>query len=340
MTISREGPRRAAQIAAAALLIVSANFGAGTASSTAATASTPAIASENSPAAGNSSAQSQEHKSGTLRVQTNYVNIVASVLAPDGHPIPDLPKDAFEILEEGIPQQIDRFEAETNQPLDLALMVDTSLSTYKELKFEGESAARFARQLVRPGDKLAVFQFSDEVVQLSEFTDDVSVLQNAARRLTSGAGTELYDAVLLGSRALQRLPSGRRRVIVLVTDAGETTSRANFEDTRRAAIASEALLYSIVIRPAPNESGRNTAGEHALVTITDSIGGAMSYLDSFDQLQPMFDRIDRELRTQYLLGYYPQPSPPPGTYRHIELRVKGGATLHYRKEYLTAKNPK
>jgi Ca-activated chloride channel family protein len=325
MTFSWKSPRRTRGIVAAALLIVSPILGDGIA--------TPAAT-----AAGPSAAQ--ERKSGTIRVQTNYVSIVASVLAPDGHPIPDLPMDAFEVLEEGVPQQIDHFEAETNQPLDLALMVDTSLSTYKELKFEGESAARFAKQLVRPGDKLAVFQFSDEVVQLSEFSDDVAVLQSAAHRLTAGAGTELYDAVLLGSRALQHLPPGRRRVIVLVTDAGETTSHANFEDTRRAAIASEALIYSIVIRPIPNESGRNTAGEHALITITDSVGGAMYYLDSFDQLQAMFDRIDHELRTQYLLGYYPRPAPPPGTYRHIELRVKGGGTLHYRKEYLTAKNPK
>jgi len=136
------------------------------------------------------------------------------------------------------------------------------------------------------------------------------------------------------------LPPEHRRVIVLVTDAGETTSVYKFEDARRAAIASEALIYTILIRPVPNESGRNTAGEHALITITDSTGGAMFVLDSFDQLEAMFDRIDRELRTQYLLSYYPHPSPPPGSYRHIELQVQGAKTIHYRKEYLTARSPK
>jgi Ca-activated chloride channel family protein len=218
--------------------------------------------------------------------------------------------------------------------------VDTSLSTFKELKFEGESASRFVKQIVRPIDRLAVFQFSDDVAQLSEFSSNVSDLQAATKRLSNGAGTVLYDAVVLGSRAISRLASGRRRVIVLLTDAGETTSTYKFEDARRAAIASEALIYSIVIRPVPNESGRNTAGEHALITITDSTGGAMYILDTFDQLQAMFDRIDRELRTQYLLGYYPHPTPPPGVYRHIELRVQGANTLHYRKEYLTVRNPK
>ncbi len=282
----------------------------------------------------------QKGSQGGIHVQTNLVIVIASALDADGRPILDLPKDSFQILEEGVPQQIERFEAETNQPLDLALMVDTSLSTFKELKFEGESASRFVRQIVRPGDQLAVFQFSDDVAQLSEFSSKVPELQAATKRLAPGAGTVLYDAVVLGSRAISRLPSGRRRVIVLLTDAGETTSTYKFEDARRAAIASEALIYSIVIRPVPNESGRNTAGEHALITITDSTGGAMYILDSFDQLQAMFDRIDRELRTQYLLGYYPHPAPPSATYRHIELRVQGAQTLHYRKEYLTARNPK
>ncbi|MFZ0736873.1 MAG: VWA domain-containing protein [Candidatus Acidiferrales bacterium] len=285
-------------------------------------------------------ARAQERNSQGIHVQTNYVNVLASVLAPDGHPIPDLPKDAFQIFEDGVSQEIDRFEAETNQPLDLALMVDSSLSTQKDLKFEAEAAARFIRQVVRPGDNLSVFQFSDYVVQLSEFSSNVPAQQAAAHRIYPGAGTAMYDALVLGSHALEHLPTGRRRVIVLVTDAGETTSAWKFEDARRAAIASEALIYSIVIRPVPNESGRNTAGEHALITITDDTGGALYYLDSFDQLQAMFDRIDRELRTQYLLGYYPRPTPPPGTYRHIELRVQGGGTLHYRKEYLTAKGSK
>jgi len=275
-----------------------------------------------------------------IHVQTNLVTVLASVLDENGRPIPDLPKDSFQLSEEGVPQVIDRFEAETNQPLELALMVDTSLSTLKELKFEGEAAARFIRQIVRPGDQLAVFQFSDDVAQLSEFSSNVPSLEAAARKLNPGAGTVLYDALVLGSRALTRLAANHRRVIVLVTDAGETTSGYKFEDARRAAIASEALIYTILIRPVKNESGRNTAGEHAIITITDSTGGAMYTLDSFDQLDAMFDRINRELRTQYLLGYYPHPTPPPATYRHIELQVQGAKTIHARKEYLTAKGPK
>ena len=274
-----------------------------------------------------------------IRVEVNLVNVLAGALDKNGRPILDLPKESFELYEEGIPQRIDRFEAETSQPLDLALMIDTSLSAQKELRFEGESAAHFIRQVVRPGDHLSVFQFSDTVTQLCPFSADVPALQAAARKITSGAGTAIYDAVRLGAQALTHLPPDRRRAIVLVTDGGETTSISKFEDARRAAVISGALLYTILIRPVKNESGRNTAGEHALDTITDSTGGAMYYPDDFSELDAIYDRIDRELRTQYLLGYYPEPRPPAGAYRHLELRVKGGAILHYRKGYFAGGTP-
>ena len=283
--------------------------------------------------------QKQKKRPGAIRVQVNLVDILASVIDANGHPVPDLTQDAFTITEEGVPQKIERFEAETNRPLDLALMVDSSMSTFKDLKFENEAAAHFIRQVVRPGDTLSVFEFSESVTQLSEFPDNVPTLQAAARRISSGAGTSIYDAVVLGSNSLKRRAEGRRRAIVLVTDAGETTSSYKFEDARRAAIASDALLYSIVIRPVKNESGRNTAGEHALITITDSTGGALFILDETNQLDAMFDRIDRELRTQYLLGYYPNPMPPPLTYRHVQVKVNTGDLVRHRSVYFAPGPP-
>jgi Ca-activated chloride channel homolog len=283
--------------------------------------------------------QSQTRQPGVIRVQTNLVSILASVIDANGQPIPDLKQDVFQLSEEGVAQKIERFEAETNRPLDLALMVDSSMSTFKDLKFESESAAHFIRQVVRPGDTLSVFEFDEKVTQLADFSADVPKLQSAARRITPGAGTSIYDAIVLGSNTLRRRPPDRRRAIVLVTDGGETTSLSKFEDARRAAIASEALLYSIVIRAA-NESGRNTAGEHALITITDSTGGAMFMVDETHPLDAMFDRIDRELRTQYLLGYYPTPVPPPGSRRHVTVKVTTGDIVRHRKEYFTAYAPR
>jgi Ca-activated chloride channel family protein len=268
-------------------------------------------------------------------VQTDLVGILASVTGQNGQPIPDLTQDAFQISEEGVPQKIARFEAQTDRPLDLALMVDSSMSAFRDLRFEGEAAARFIHQVVRPGDALAVFEFDESVTKLSNFSDDVPRLQAAVRKIVPGTGTSIYDAVELASDSLSRLPPGRRRAIVLVTDGGETTSVAKFEDTRRAAIRSGALLYTIIVRAVNNENGRNTAGEHALITITDSTGGALFILEDANQISQMFDRINRELRTQYLLGYYPSPTPPPGSDRHVHVQVKGDYVVRYRKEYFT-----
>lgn len=272
-----------------------------------------------------------------IRSQTDLVSILTSVMDKSGKPVADLPESAFSLSEEGVPQKIERFEAQTSRPVDLALMIDASASTYKDLKFELDAAVHFVKQVVRPGDSLSVFEISEAVTEIGEFTDNVSRLQGDVRRVEPGSGTSIYDALVLGSSALRRRPPDRRRAIVMVTDAGETTSGADFEEARRAAIASGELIYTIVIRPVKNENGRNTAGEHAIITITDSTGGNMFTLDDLDQIPAMFDQINRELRTQYLLGYYPQPSPPPGSDRHVEVKVDGPYTASYRKEYFTAK---
>jgi len=269
----------------------------------------------------------------SIRVDVNLVSVIASVLDQNNRPVLDLRPEQFELYEEGKVQKIEVFEPETQQPLDLALMVDSSLSEIKELQFETEAAARFIGQVVRPDDRVGIFEFADTVTQLAAFSGNVPQLQSAVRRVVPGDGTALYDAVYLGSDALAKAPSDRRKVLILITDAGETTSRADFETARRAALRAEALLYTIIIQPVKGENGRNTAGEHALETIADSTGGAMYYPDDISQLDAIFDRINRELRTQYRLGYYPQPRPPQGSYRAVEVRVKGNYKVRYRKSY-------
>jgi Ca-activated chloride channel family protein len=276
---------------------------------------------------------------GTIRAEADLVTVIASVLDKDHHPAANLTADQFEIYEEGVRQKIEVFEPDTQTPLDLALMIDCSLSETQELEFEREAAAAFIAQVVRPTDRMAVFGFSDVVDLVGGFSGDTSYLQSSLRRLEPGAGTALYDAVFLGSQALARNPSGRRRVIVLLTDAGETTSHADFGKARDAAVRADTLLYTVCVRAVTNESGRNTAGEHALETIADTTGGAIYYLDSLKDLGPTFDLINRELRTQYRLGYYPDPKPPQDTYRAIEVRVAGDFTVHSRKIYYTGNAP-
>jgi Ca-activated chloride channel homolog len=278
-------------------------------------------------------AADEQDQRGRIRSEVTMVGLLASVLDEDGRPALGLTADQFEVYEEGVRQKIELLEPETQQPLDLALMIDSSLSEVKELEFEGDAASRFIQKLVRPSDRLAVFEFADTVTQLAPFSSNVASLQGALKRIVPGDGTALYDAVYLGAQGLAKNPAGRRRVIVLVTDAGETTSRADFETARRSALRADALLYTIVIRAVKTESGRNTAGEHALETIAESTGGAIYFPDTLAQLDDMFSRIDRELRTQYRIAYYPDPRPPAGTYRSLEVRVKCECKVRSRKAY-------
>jgi Ca-activated chloride channel family protein len=278
---------------------------------------------------------SQSNQRGKIRVSVNLVSILASVLDEHNRPATDIPRDSFQVFEEGVEQKIEVFESETQQPLDLALMIDASLSAHKEIAFEQDAAAHFIKQVLRPGDRLSVFAISEDVTQLASYSDNVSALQAAVHHMPAGAGTSIYDALLLASRTLERRGAERRRVIILVTDAGETTSTADFDAARKAAVRSGSLLYTIVIRPVKNESGRNTAGEHALETITDTTGGAMFFPDTVEELDSIFNQIDRELRTQYRLGYYPTPRGPANTYRKIEVKVTGNYQVRSRKTYLT-----
>jgi Ca-activated chloride channel homolog len=273
----------------------------------------------------------------TIKKQVNLVNVLVSVLDENNRPAADLPVEAFQIAEEGNPQKIEIFERETQQPLDLALMIDASLSAQIGMPTERAAAAHFIQQVIRPGDHLAVFGFDENVTRVADFSDKISVLQDAVRKIPPGAGTSIYDAIILGSRNLAAQKSERRHVIILITDGGETTSHSDFDAARKAAVRSETLLYTILIRAMKSEGGRNTAGEHALQTITETTGGAMFFPASLTELGIIFDQIDRELRTQYRLAYYPNPRGPADSLRNIDITVLGDYKVRHRKNYYMGK---
>ena len=256
-----------------------------------------------------------------IKVKVDLVSVLVSVLDEHNRPAPDLSVDAFHLFDEENPQTIAVFEKETQQPLDLVLMFDASLSTQLGQPAQREAANRFIQQVLRPGDRLAVYAVDENVTQIAGFSDNVTRLQDAVKHIPQGAGTSIYDAVFLGSKTLSRQGSDRRSVIILITDGGETTSHADFDTARREAVRNGTLLYTVVIRSVNNENGRNTAGEHALETITDTTGGAVFYPDGSARLGEIFDRINRELRTQYRLGFYPTPRGPADTYRRIDVTV-------------------
>ena len=144
--------------------------------------------------------------------------------------------------------------------------VDTSLSTRGDQKLELESARRFAHAILRPIDGLSLFEFSEIVDQMTPFTADLRTIDRAINRVHSGAATALYDTLYLGSDAL--LDRRGRKVMVVITDGGDTISKTTYQQAIREAQQAEVILYSIIIVPIENSAGRDIGGEHALIRLS------------------------------------------------------------------------
>ncbi len=268
----------------------------------------------------------------SLRVSVRLVNILAAVRDANGQLAPELTKEDFEVREEGELQEIRVFGRESDVPLAIALLLDASGSTAKDLKFEQESAIRFIRSILRPQDRMALFTFTDEVTQVAPFTASTARLEQALRAVRPRGGTSLFDAIYLASLELRKQPG--RKVMLLITDGGDTTSATNFQRALRSAQEADAVIYSIVIVPIRSESGRDIGGEHALQLLSQETGGRALTPDVPAELDPAFAAIGQELRKQYLLGYYAAPHLEGGGYRRLEVRTKNPAfTVQARKGY-------
>ena len=246
-----------------------------------------------------------------IRVDVRLVRLLVTVKDAESQLVGSLDKGLFQVFDSGVKQEIAVFERHTAQPLSIALLVDISASTAKDLKYEIESSARFLKTLTREGnpeDKLALFTFNHEVTRQVGFTRDSGRVEKTLHHLKAEAGTSLYDAILLGSQDLE--DRGGRKVILVVTDGGDTTSRSSYQSALKAAHRADASIYSIVVVPITNDAGRNTGGENALITLARSTGGRAFFPAVGPALDHAFADILRDLRTQYLLGYYPRSLPP------------------------------
>lgn len=265
------------------------------------------------------SAQTDNQPEATFKVNVKLVNVFTTVTDAGGAPVSSLKQDDFEVFEDGKPQKIAVFHRESELPLSIVVAIDTSLSTRGDQKLELESARRFAHTILRPIDGLSLFQFSEIVDQLTPFTADLHTIDRAINRVHSGAATALYDTLYLGSDALMQRQG--RKVMVVITDGGDTVSKTNYQEAVRAAQEAEVILYSIIIVPIENSAGRDIGGEHALIQLSRDTGGKYFYASGMEQLDAAFRQISDELRTQYLLAYYPSSRLSDSDYRHIEIKI-------------------
>jgi Ca-activated chloride channel homolog len=261
--------------------------------------------------------RAQEGSEPTFKVDVKLVNVFVTVTNQQGAPIGNLTKSDFKLSEDGLPQKIAVFSKESELPLSIILAVDTSSSTRKDIRLELDAARRFIHSIIRPQDGLSLYTFSSDVSELTPFTAKLHQIDGAINEVRVGGATSLYDAIYLGSKALMKRQG--RKVLVLITDGGDTASTIDYKEALRAAQQSEALVYSLIDVPVEASAGRNTGGEHALIQISNDTGGKYFYAANVGQLDNAFSEISDELRTQYLLAYYPVERRAASDFREIDV---------------------
>jgi len=276
-----------------------------------------------------------QDESGDIKVNVKLVNVFATVTDENGAPITGLNKNDFTILEDGAPQKIAVFEQDSGLPLSIVLAIDASGSVAKDLKLELDSARHFVSSILRPVDQVSLYQFTQTVQELTPFTSSIKRIDSGIKHVHAGAATAMYDAIYLGGRAL--VDRQGRKVIVIITDGGDTASQVKFQEAVRAAQQAEAIVYSIIIVPIEASPGRNTGGEHALIQLSRDTGGKYYYAKSPEDLGDAFSQISTELRTQYLLAYYPTQRRADSDFRRIEIQADGGKyKVRHRAGYYTS----
>ena len=284
----------------------------------------------------------EEAPSTTLRISTEVVNVYAVVQDKKKHLIPDLKKEDFELEEDGRPQEIRYFSRETDTPITMGIMVDTSPSQGKVLGIEQQEAKAFLHQVMGVKDLAFVLHFDVDVELLQDFTADQRLLAHAIDETVingggrgvmpgpfptsdSGGATHLYDAIYLASNDLLKNEVGRK-VLILLTDGEDQGSKVKLQTALEAAQKSDVINYSVDIVDRSFYWGHamGFSGDSVLKKLSDDTGGSVIEVSHAKDTSAAFQQIARELRTQYLLGYTPANAKHDGSFRKIRVQVHNG----------------
>ena len=320
-----------------------------------AAAQTPPAPASNAPSSNASSStasssndQSQDQSVETLKVNVEIVQLFFNVKDKHGALIPSLTKDNFDVFEDGKAQTIKYFKAESDLPLTLGILIDSSGSQQRVLDMEKEVGASFLENIIRPKDEAFVLSFDVDVDLLQDFTNSISRLRHAlyeAKINTGGVGcsggpigpqgpipcsssgprgTLLYDAVYLASHDVLSHEVGRKAMILL-TDGEDQGSRLKIKDAIEAAQKADAICYVILIadRGFYGFGGFGYSGDTEMKKLTQETGGRVIDVGNKpDKLRKAFDEISNELRSQYNIGYTPTNRARDGSFRKVEIKSK------------------
>jgi VWFA-related protein len=299
------------------------------------------------------SAQNTDNPVETLKVNVDVVNLLFNVKDKKGQLLPNLVKDQFEVAEDGKPQAIKYFKAESNLPLTIGILLDTSFSQDRVLPIEKEVGAQFLQRMLRKEDEAFLISFDVNVDLLQDFTNsgrDIRAGMDAAKINGGGnlggapgigqgpialnpKGTLLYDAVYLASHDKLRSEVGRK-ALILLTDGEDQGSQNKLQDALEAAQKADAIVYVLLI------SDRGVAmgtGPGYMKKLSEETGGRVINVGNNQQkLQKAFDQVSDELRSQYSIGYTPTNNKHDGSFRKVEIKTKDGYKVQSRKGYYAA----
>jgi len=282
----------------------------------------------------------------TFKSGVDVVALSVTVLDPQARLLANLGREQFAVFEDGVRQDIAYFET-SEVPLDLALLIDSSVSMEPRMAFVQQAAAGFVDAL-RPNDRAAVFSFNNYVRPLQAFTTDRDAVRQAIRTTTAAGGTALYNAVYVGIKAFDKIPGDgqvRRRAIVVLTDGEDTASVLTFDDLMAEAKRAGVTIYTIGLHADPpavyaaqEARGYFSTADFALKQLAAETGAKAFFPTAARSLGEAYAEIGRELASQYAIGYVSRNPMRNGAFRRVVVRVSDapGARPRTRTGYLAA----
>ena len=284
-------------------------------------------------------AQTEPDEQTRIVLDVTRVNILFSVTDKKGRFVTDLGKNDFEIVENKKQQTIQQFTAESDLPLRIAVLVDTSNSIRDQFRFEQQAAIRFIQSVVRPrDDKLMLVSFDTAAEMVTDLTDDVHKLEEGVKSMRPGGGTAFYDAIYFAAKEKLMMDQPRdkfRRAMVVISDGEDTESRMSRDQALEMAQKADVVIYAI----STNIKRDDSDGDKVLRYLSEETGGQAFFPFKIEDLDQSFENIANELRHQYNIFYRPEPLKADGLYHPVTVRAKGRKDLvvRARKGYYAPK---
>lgn len=247
-------------------------------------------------------------------IQVNLIELPVTANDKSGAVIADLKQEDFTVLEQGKPQKIATFNFAANLPLSLGILVDHSGSMKPRIAEARQAAVEFFRDIMAPGDRAFFGGFSWETQRVSPFLTDVGSLTSQIESMPEpDGGTALYDAIVTGLYRFRSVPG--RKALVIVTDGEDTVSRLKYDDMLQYVRTARVPVYFIGI-------GLSSLGSSGIKNLAAETGAVVYFVKNVSSLGETYEKLERDLRSQYLVGYYAESTKTDGAYRSVDVKVK------------------